>query len=119
MLEELALTEQQISEFQQAFNLFDKDGDGHATIKELRIVFESRDVASCHACCPALLSCVSTSAPTPCLTWLFPLFVCNAVGQKPSNQELVDMIAEVDDNGNGEIEFEEFAIAHVKTYGED
>ena len=67
MLEELALTEQQISEFQQAFNLFDKDGDGHVTIKELRIVFESRTlplamlaVPHCsHASLPARLPPVS------------------------------------------------------------
>jgi len=37
----LHLTEQQIHEFQQAFNLFDKDGDGHVTAKELRVVFDT------------------------------------------------------------------------------
>jgi len=37
----LSLTDQQIQEFQQAFNLFDKDQDGHVTAKELRIVFDT------------------------------------------------------------------------------
>ena len=39
--QELQLTEQQISEFREAFQLFDKDGDGHVTAKELRVVFDS------------------------------------------------------------------------------
>ena len=41
MKRELNLTENQIHEFRQAFALFDKDGDGHVTADELKIVFES------------------------------------------------------------------------------
>ena len=36
------ITEQQVEELRQAFGLFDKDGDGHVTIHELRVVFETR-----------------------------------------------------------------------------
>ena len=38
---ELRLTEQQISELREAFQLFDKDGDGHVTSKELMIVLQT------------------------------------------------------------------------------
>ena len=68
--QELQLTEQQITEFREAFQLFDKDGDGHVTAKELRVVFDS-------------------------------------LGQKPTDEELMAMIAEVDADGSGEMEFEE------------
>ena len=36
-----ALTEEQISEFKEAFALFDKDGDGTITTKELGTVMRS------------------------------------------------------------------------------
>ncbi|KAK2988579.1 hypothetical protein RJ640_001513, partial [Escallonia rubra] len=35
------LTEEQIAEFKEAFNLFDKDGDGSITTKELGTVMRS------------------------------------------------------------------------------
>jgi Ca2+-binding EF-hand superfamily protein len=38
---DLQLTEQQISELREAFQLFDKDGDGHVTPKELLIVLQT------------------------------------------------------------------------------
>jgi len=37
----LRLTEQQIDDFQQAFKLFDKDGDGHVTAVELKVIFDT------------------------------------------------------------------------------
>jgi len=73
----LRLTETQIFEFREAFQLFDKDGDGHVTLKELKVVF---------------------------LT----------LGQMPSDEELMDMIREVDNDGNDTIEFEEFCALMVK-----
>ena len=37
----LSLSEQQIDDFREAFQLFDKDGDGHVTAHELGIVFKT------------------------------------------------------------------------------
>ena len=42
------LTEEQIAEFKEAFSLFDKDGDGTITTKELGTVSHSRLVPSFH-----------------------------------------------------------------------
>ena len=64
-------SEEQISEFKEAFALFDKDGDGTITLDELRTVMQS-------------------------------------LGQAPTDQELIDMIKEVDADGNNEIDFDEF-----------
>ncbi|KAH3854083.1 calmodulin-A-like [Dreissena polymorpha] len=65
------LTEEQIKEFREAFDLFDKDGDQTITTAEL-------------------------------------LTVMRSLGHNPSNEELMQMIREVDINGNGKIEFNEF-----------
>lgn len=35
------LTPEQIEEYREAFNIFDRDGDGHLTVKELGIVMRS------------------------------------------------------------------------------
>ncbi|KAL4297171.1 hypothetical protein GQ457_12G003840 [Hibiscus cannabinus] len=37
------LTEEQVSEFKEAFNFFDKDGDGRITVEELATVIRSLD----------------------------------------------------------------------------
>ena len=65
------LTEEQIAEFKEAFSLFDKDGDGTITTKELGTVMRS-------------------------------------LGNNPTDGELQDMINEVDADGNGTLEFDEF-----------
>ncbi|KAJ2251480.1 hypothetical protein GGI13_003819, partial [Coemansia sp. RSA 455] len=65
------LTPEQIAEYQEAFALFDKDGDGSITAKELGAVLK-------------------------------------AAGQNPTDAELRDMVNELDVDGNGTIDFEEF-----------
>ncbi|CAL9186092.1 unnamed protein product [Musa hybrid cultivar] len=59
------------AEHKEVFSLFDKDGDGHITLEELRTIIRS-------------------------------------LGREPTLQELQDMIREVDVDGNGTIEFDEF-----------
>ncbi|XP_064623165.1 calmodulin-A-like [Lineus longissimus] len=72
-----SLSEEQIAEFREAFSLFDKDGDGDITTKELGTVMRS-------------------------------------LGQNPSESELQEMVNEVDTDGNGTIDFEEFLAMMAK-----
>ena len=71
------LTEEQTAEFREAFALFDKDGDGTISTKELGTVM-------------------------------------NSLGQKPTSAELEAMIKEIDTDGNGEIDFDEFLAMMAK-----
>ncbi|NWV03593.1 CALMS protein, partial [Ptilonorhynchus violaceus] len=65
------LSEEKIAEFKEAFSLFDRDGDGSISTKELGTVMRS-------------------------------------LGQNPSEAELRDMVAEVDADGGGTVDFAEF-----------
>ena len=65
------LTSFQIEEYKEAFDLFDKDGDGVIDTQELD-------------------------------------FVLRALGIRLNSTELQEMIAEVDEDGNGTIDFHEF-----------
>ena len=55
-----------MEEFKEAFELFDKDGDGRITCHELGIVMRS-------------------------------------LGQQPTESELIDMVNEIDEDGNFEL----------------
>ncbi|XP_006819033.1 neo-calmodulin-like [Saccoglossus kowalevskii] len=65
------LSMEQIADLKEAFALFDKDGDGSITVKELGIVMRS-------------------------------------LGQYPTEAELQDIVNEVDADGDGTIDFDEF-----------
>lgn len=62
------LSEAQVKEFREAFQLFDKDGDGTITTNEIGTVMKN-------------------------------------LGQDPSEEELMEMVREVDVDGNGIVEF--------------
>ena len=71
----------ELDEYRAAFAVFDKNGDGTISTKELGAVMRS-------------------------------------MGQNPTEAELMDMVHEVDGNGNGQIEFDEFVVLMTKLAGE-
>ncbi|XP_060577951.1 calmodulin-alpha-like [Ruditapes philippinarum] len=75
------LTEQEIAEFKEAFHLFDKDGSGTISTKELGIAM-------------------------------------NSLGKTTTEAELQQIIAQVDVDGNGEIDFDEYLtmMANMMSY---
>jgi len=74
---QFSFTPEEIANFKKAFSLFDKDGDGSITVKELRIVMRQ-------------------------------------LGQNPSDAEIREMVAEVDIDGSGTIDFNEFLIVMAR-----
>ena len=71
------LSEERITEFKAAFELFDRDRDGAINNKELGTIMRN-------------------------------------LGQNPSEEELKEMIKEIDLDGNGVIDFNEFLYLMVK-----
>jgi len=67
----IELSEEQIQEIKDAFNLFDTDGSGSIDAKELHVAM-------------------------------------TALGFEPKKEEILLMITEIDKDGSGTIEFEEF-----------
>lgn len=69
----LQITDAQMAEFREAFDLFDVDGGGTISAAELATVL-------------------------------------NALGQSPNEQEILEMVAEVDVDASGELDFNEFIL---------
>ncbi|CAM4680163.1 unnamed protein product [Leuciscus chuanchicus] len=76
------LSEEMISEFKAAFDMFDTDGGGDISTKELGTVMRM-------------------------------------LGQNPTREELDAIIEEVDEDGSGTIDFEEFLVMMVHQLKED
>ena len=91
------LTEEQISEAKEAFSLFDKYGDGTITTHELGTVMRTLGALLPIHLRPLVLVLSST-----------------LLGQNPTEAELRDMINEVDEDGNGTIDFPEFLTMMVR-----
>ncbi|CAN6829300.1 unnamed protein product [Brassica oleracea var. botrytis] len=91
------LTDDQISEFKEAFSLFDKDGDG--TFSLLQPPPNVRDIMNNEQSFSLLTGCITTKELGT---------VMRSLGQNPTEAELQDMINEVDADGNGTIDFPEF-----------
>ncbi|CAK8672655.1 unnamed protein product [Clavelina lepadiformis] len=77
-----SLTKEQISEFKQAFDIFDEDGGGDISTNELGRVMKM-------------------------------------LGQNPNREELAKIVEEVDVDGSGTIDFDEFLIMMVMQIAEE
>ena len=93
------ITEEQKLEFKEAFSLFDKDGDGKITTKvKINCI---KFLYSVHLYC---IDYNSKELGT----------VMRSLGQNPNEEELDNMIKEIDEDGNGTVDFEEFLIMMSK-----
>jgi calmodulin len=97
---EQQLSKQQIEEFREAFSLFDKDGDGMSFLKsdlhlQFCIIVHRGDELQMHANAGTI---TSKELGT----------VMRSLGQSPTEEELREMVKEVDADGSGAIDFQEF-----------
>uniref|UniRef100_H0VKV0 Calmodulin n=1 Tax=Cavia porcellus TaxID=10141 RepID=H0VKV0_CAVPO len=128
------LTEEQIAEFKEAFPLFDKDGDGTITTKELGTVLRSLGQNPTEAELQDMINEVDADGNG---TIDFPEFltrkeevrkafcvfdeygngyisaaelrhVMTNLGEKLTDEEVDDMIREADINGDGQVNHKEF-----------
>ncbi|KAL4545032.1 hypothetical protein Ndes2526B_g02151 [Nannochloris sp. 'desiccata'] len=102
MAEAHNLTDGQISEFKEAFALFDKDGD----VSARSITFKD--------CFPTTIFRHPTIFSFGTITTDELGVVMRSLGQNPTEAELQEMITEVDTDGNGTIDFKEFVNLMAK-----
>ncbi|CAI4212163.1 unnamed protein product [Parascedosporium putredinis] len=88
-----SLTEEQVSEFKEAFSLFDKDGDGQITTKELGTVMRSLGQNPSESELQDMINEVDADNNG---TIDFP------------DEEVDEMIREADQDGDGRIDYNEF-----------
>ena len=106
MASQSKLTPEQISEFKVAFSLFDQDGDGTISTEELQRVEKWSKIQKKMQKKQTRIFFLNFQKKNTFQR--NPWTVMKSLGQNPSDAELQDMIAEVDDDGSGEIEFDEF-----------
>merc|ERR1719246_119671 len=107
------LTEEQIAEFKEAFSLFDKDGDGTITTKELGTVMRSLGQNPTEAELQDMINEVDADGNG---TIDFPVFLslmARKMKDTDTEEELVEAFKVFDRDGNGLISAAE--LRHVMT----
>lgn len=113
------LSEQQVKELKEAFSIFDKNGDGGISNDELRIFLETLGMND-QLLAPLLPSLPYIKSPFLIRVLINSLkpsskkFLSFFSGQKPSDKDIARLMAEVDEDGNGEIDFDEFLQMMVR-----
>jgi calmodulin len=105
-----AYSKEKIDEWREAFKIFDQDGNGQISLKELGVVLEQlgntfllRKFHNIFFQCQNIILCLlRLRLDTAC------------VGKKATDEELRDIIAEVDKDKSGTIDFNEFCDMMAK-----
>ncbi|KAL3955190.1 hypothetical protein ACCO45_010753 [Purpureocillium lilacinum] len=124
-----SLTEEQVSEFKEAFSLFDKDGDGQITTKELGTDMINEVDADNNGTIdfPEFLTMMARKMKDTDseeeIREAFKVFdrdnngfisaaelrhVMTSIGEKLTDDEVDEMIREADQDGDGRIDYNEF-----------
>merc|ERR1711896_34064 len=96
---------EQIAEFKEAFSLFDKDGDGTITTKELGTWVRSLGQNPTEAELQDMINEVDADG---FISAAELRHVMTNLGEKLTDEEVDEMIREADVDGDGQINYEEF-----------
>ncbi|KAI9295191.1 calmodulin [Neoconidiobolus thromboides FSU 785] len=107
------LTEDQVSEFREAFNLFDKDGDGCITVKELGTVMRSLGQNPTEAELQALVDEIDADGNGTVDFAEFLTLMARNLKNADSEEEIKEAFKVFDKDGNGFISAAE--LRHVMT----
>ncbi|MCD9642795.1 hypothetical protein HAX54_029808 [Datura stramonium] len=110
------LNNDQIVELQEAFSLFDRDGDGCITVEELATVIRSLDQNPTEEELQDMITEVDSDGNVQInaltSTWLRASshlrHVMINLGEKLTDEEVEQMIREADLDGDGQVNFDEF-----------
>ncbi|XP_066109908.1 calmodulin-alpha-like [Saccopteryx bilineata] len=104
------LTKEQIAEFKEAFSLFDKDGDGATTTKELEIVMRSLGQNLTEAELQDMINEVDADG-NGTIDILEFLTMARKMKDTDSEEEIREAFCEFDKDGNGYISAAAFCHA--------
>ncbi|KAJ9070105.1 hypothetical protein DSO57_1011720 [Entomophthora muscae] len=107
------LTEDQVAEFKEAFSLFDRDGDGSITVKELGTVMRSLGQNPTEAELQALITDIDTDGNGMIDFAEFLTLMARNMKSADSEEEIKEAFKVFDKDGNGFISAAE--LRHVMT----
>jgi len=107
------LTDEQVSEFKEAFSLFDKDGDGEITTKELGTVMRSLGQNPSEAELQDMINEVDSDRNGSIDFIEFLTMMARKMKDTDSEEEILEAFKVFDRDGNGFITVEE--LLHVMT----
>lgn len=111
------LTEEQKAELKEAFSLFDRDGDGTITIKELQVVMRSIGQNPTEEEIMAMINEVDSDNDGEVDFQEFMELMARKMKEGEMDEELVEAFKTFDKNGNGHITKEELRDVMLQ-YGE-
>ncbi|KAK1939825.1 calmodulin [Babesia divergens] len=107
------LSEEQIAEFKEAFSLFDRDGDGSITTKELGTVMRSLGQNPTEAELADMINEIDTNGSGAIDFPEFLILMARKMKEGDTEEELVQAFKVFDRDGNGFISAQE--LRHVMT----